>query len=85
MTDHPLSRESGEAAGQEAERVNAPAATVMVVAVTDAASAPPMPYVPAVEAENVPKCVTATVPAVENVRAELFVLDDPEAAFHEHA
>jgi len=29
--------------------------------------------------------VTAVVPAVEKVRDELFVLEPPEAAFHEHA
>lgn len=56
-------------------------------AVTDAANAPPMPYVPpdVPDAEFVPKCVTAVVPAVENVNADEFVFDPPDAAFHEHA
>lgn len=65
--------------------MSAPAATVIVTAVTDDVSAPPIPYVPAVDAENVPKCVAAVVPGVVNVSAEEFVLDPPEAAFHEHA
>lgn len=68
-----------------AERVRAPAATVIEVAVTLDDSAPPMPNVPAVDAENVPKYVAATVPGVENVSAEEFVFDRPDAAFHEHA
>lgn len=58
LVERPLMRwrrRSVHAADQLADRVSAPAATVMVVAVTEADSAPPMPYVPAVEAENVPK------------------------------
>jgi hypothetical protein len=58
---------------------------VIVAAVTLDVSAPPMPYVPAVEAENVPKWVAAVVPGVVNDSAEEFVLDPPLAAFHEHA
>ena len=57
----------------------------MLLAVTDDDNAPPIPNVPAVDAENVPKYVAAVVPGVENVSAEEFVFDRPEAAFHEHA
>lgn len=67
--------------------MSAPAATVMVLAVTDAVNVCPTPNVPpdVPDAEFVPECVTATVPAVENVSAEEFVFDPPDAAFHEHA
>jgi hypothetical protein len=58
---------------------------VIVTAVTLAVSAPPMPYVPAVDAENVPKCVAAVVPGVVKDSADEFVFDPPDAAFHEHA
>lgn len=65
--------------------MSAPAATVIEVAVTEDVNAPPIPYVPAVEAENVPKYVAAVVPGVENVSDEEFVLLPALAAFHEHA
>ena len=67
--------------------MSAPAATVIVEAVTDDANAPPIPYVPpdVPDAEFVPKCVTATVPDVENVNDDEFVFDPDDAAFHEHA
>ena len=59
----------------------------MDAAVTDDVNAPPIPYVPpeVPDAELVPKCVTAVVPAVEYVSADEFVFEDPDAAFHEHA
>jgi hypothetical protein len=60
----------------------APAATVIVTAVTDAVSAPPMPYVPDVDAENVPKYVAAVVPGVVNDAVPEFVLEPDDAAFH---
>lgn len=59
----------------------------MVLAVTEAVSVCPTPNVPpeVPDAEFVPECVTAVVPAVENVSDEEFVFDPPDAAFHEHA
>lgn len=74
-------------ADYEADRTSAPAAMVIVVAVTDDANAPPMPYVPPayVAEDHVPKCVTAVEPAVVNVNADEFVLEPDDAAFHEHA
>lgn len=57
----------------------------MVAAVTEAVSAPPTPYVPAVAADHVPKCVIAVVPAVENVSEEELVFAPDAAAFHVHA
>lgn len=41
-----------------------------------------MPNVPAVEADDVPKCVFAVLPVVENVAVPEFVLLPDEAAFH---
>jgi hypothetical protein len=83
---HPLSEPgNGREKGQEAESERAPAAIVIVAAVTEAVSAPPIPYVPAVDADHVPKCVIAVAPVVENVNEDEFVLAPDEAAFHEHA
>ena len=52
-------------------------------AVTDDVSAAPMPYVPAVTAENSPTWVFAVAPVVENVNAPEFVFDPDDAAFHD--
>jgi predicted secreted protein len=59
----------------------------MLAAVTLDPSAAPMLNVPApyVAEFHVPMCVTATDPAVENVRAVEFVFALDAAAFHEHA
>jgi len=67
--------------------VIAPDAIVMDAAVTDEPSAAPIAYVPApyVAEDHVPMWVTATVPSVENVSDVEFVIDPPDAAFHEHA
>jgi hypothetical protein len=54
----------------------------MVVAVTEDVSAPPMPNVPALEADHVPKWLLAVAPEVVNVGEPEFVLVPPEAAFH---
>ena len=65
--------------------MRAPAATVIVTAVTDDVSAPPMPKVPAVTADHVPKCVLAVAPVVENVSAVELVFDPDAAAFQVQA
>lgn len=61
--------------------VSAPAATVIVTAVTDEVSAPPMPNVPAETADQVPKWVLAVEPDVVNVAVPELVLLPEEAAF----
>jgi hypothetical protein len=58
---------------------------VIDAAVTDDVRAPPIPYVPLVDAEKVPKFVTAVVPAVVNDNTELLVFAPPDALFHEQA
>jgi hypothetical protein len=61
----------------------APDATVIEAAVTDDPSGSPTPNVPALDALNVPRCVTAVTPAVENVIPDTFVrADPPELAVH---
>jgi hypothetical protein len=57
----------------------------MDAAVTALDSVSPTPYVPAETAENVPRCVAGTVPALGHVMEPLFVLVEAEAAFHADA
>jgi hypothetical protein len=67
--------------------VIAAAANVIVAAVTDDPNAAPIAYDPPayVADDHVPIYDTATDPNVENVKAVEFVIDPPDAAFHEHA